>query len=122
MSRSVTQFSSTRFEDFCCGLNISLLHSPPNLSDTGRRFMLLSHRERLHSRYATVSPERKTNLSEVYLDTCDFPPPLNSEIPEAHRPDRYSGLFRRPQKRFKANPNLKRMDKPFCPEVLDKDE
>lgn len=38
-SINITQFSSTRFEDFCCCLNISLLHSPPILNGLGEQLI-----------------------------------------------------------------------------------
>ncbi|KAM3181732.1 hypothetical protein ACTXT7_013784 [Hymenolepis weldensis] len=89
VSRNATQFFSTRFEDFCRGLNISLLHSPPNLNGLDEQL-------------------------EIYLNTCDLPPPWNPEIPEIQfnfQPDLCPARFRSLRKRFKADPKLKRMDK-----------
>ncbi|KAM3174288.1 hypothetical protein ACTXT7_010863, partial [Hymenolepis weldensis] len=60
----------------------------------------------------------KTNPTESYLGTCDLPPPWNLETPEIkgmYRPHRYSGRFRKPRKRFKTDPTLKRMAKKFSP-------
>ncbi|VUZ53301.1 unnamed protein product [Hymenolepis diminuta] len=39
VSRNVIQFSSTRFTDLCCGLNISHSHFPPNLNGLDEKFV-----------------------------------------------------------------------------------
>ncbi|VUZ42278.1 unnamed protein product, partial [Hymenolepis diminuta] len=49
-----------------------------------------------------------------FICTSDLSPPWNLKIPQTqhnNRPDCYSGRFRRPWKRLKVYPTLKRMDK-----------
>ncbi|VUZ42910.1 unnamed protein product [Hymenolepis diminuta] len=60
-----------------------------------------------HSRYAAVSSKQKTDITVMYLDIYDLPPPWHPETPETyrnHRPNRYSEHLSRPQKEFKADP------------------
>ncbi|VUZ49037.1 unnamed protein product [Hymenolepis diminuta] len=69
-------------------------------------------------RYAALIVKPETNPAEIYLDTHDFPPPLNSETPETqrnHRLNRYSGRFRRPRVGFKMDPTLKRINRKLLP-------
>ncbi|KAM3172315.1 hypothetical protein ACTXT7_014784 [Hymenolepis weldensis] len=63
----------------------------------------MRHRRNLRSRYPAVTFKPKASSTE--LDTCDLPSPWNPETPETqcnHRPDRYSGLFRKPRMKFKG--------------------
>ncbi|VUZ48718.1 unnamed protein product [Hymenolepis diminuta] len=62
----------------------------------------------------------KSDQLVIYMDTCD----LHLEIPklQRHRPSRYSGCFRRLQKRFKVDLKLKLTDKQLSPGSMDKNE
>ncbi|KAM3173802.1 hypothetical protein ACTXT7_011855 [Hymenolepis weldensis] len=115
-SRNITKFS-TRLENFCRGVNIShphvqqismvrignLLTNQELHLGTGCRLMLESKSG------STVSSIPKTNPMEIYLDTCDLPPPRNPETlktPLSHRPDCYSERFAKPRKRIKVDLTL----------------
>ncbi|VUZ45212.1 unnamed protein product [Hymenolepis diminuta] len=59
------------------------------------------HRKSSRSQYVVLTFKPKMNLTEIYLDTCDLPPPWNPETPEArrnHQPDHYCGRFGRHRK------------------------
>ncbi|KAM3180889.1 hypothetical protein ACTXT7_015427 [Hymenolepis weldensis] len=140
--------------DFCRDLNISLLHSPPNLNGLdeqlvgkGERQIIVSQEETveeiinplkfgdppkphfdvqirvlhckiLRSQYVILTFKPKMNLTEIYLDTCNLPPPWNPEIPEVrqnHRSDRYCGRFGRHRKFFNVGPTLKLTNKQLWP-------
>ncbi|KAM3177530.1 hypothetical protein ACTXT7_004402 [Hymenolepis weldensis] len=75
-----------------------------------------------HSRYAALTSKPKTNPTEIYLDACHLPLPRNTEIPMTQRnyqPDRFSGRFRRPRKRFKVDSTLKRMERQLSPRIIE---
>ncbi|KAM3175772.1 hypothetical protein ACTXT7_007855 [Hymenolepis weldensis] len=58
--------------------------------------------------YPNVDP------TKTYLDARYHSPPWNpgtTVTQRNHQPDRYTGLFRRPQKRFTVDPTLKCTDK-----------
>ncbi|VDL59852.1 unnamed protein product [Hymenolepis diminuta] len=96
INKNVIRFPSGLFGDLCRGLNITLLHSPPNLNGldeqlvdivnrqllvlgTGRRLILVRHCKYLRSRYATVSSEPKTDPAVIDLNAYYFHPPGYSE-------------------------------------------
>ncbi|KAM3183493.1 hypothetical protein ACTXT7_010246 [Hymenolepis weldensis] len=59
--RNIIQFSSTLFEDFCRGLNISLLHSPSDLNGQDKQLVDYLKRRSL------VSQEEET-MEEMCSD------------------------------------------------------
>ncbi|KAM3184880.1 hypothetical protein ACTXT7_007481 [Hymenolepis weldensis] len=114
VSRNVTQFSSARFGDFCCSLNIFHSHFPPTLDGLDEQLIedvprtprvgvhiWVCHHKHPLSRYATISSESKTDPTEIYLNTRNPPPSRNPETPDRkckHCPNHYSGLFRKCRK------------------------
>ncbi|KAM3175706.1 hypothetical protein ACTXT7_008001 [Hymenolepis weldensis] len=122
--RNVTQLSSTRFEDIHHSLNISLPHSPPNLN--GQDEQLIGNvPDEASFWYPNLGALSKTSPfstkpTKIYLDACDPPLSWNPETPEIqrnHRPNRYSRRLKEPQKSFKVDPLLIRMEKKLPPEV-----
>ncbi|KAM3180176.1 hypothetical protein ACTXT7_016823 [Hymenolepis weldensis] len=67
--------------------------------------VMVGHRKNLRSRCAAFTSKPKTDPTETYLDGYHPPPPSNPgtlETQPNHRPDHFSGSFRRPRKRSKV--------------------
>lgn len=92
--------------DFFPGLNNSILHSLPNLNDLDEQLIEDVKRDSLQFKYQTTLH-------------------ISVQLPKLRKSSviiSYLGLFKRPQKRCKVDPTLKRMDKQLLQEVSDKNE
>ncbi|VUZ53737.1 unnamed protein product [Hymenolepis diminuta] len=83
----MSPISPSRFEDFCCSLNILLLQSPPNLNGLNEQLIEVVKRKPLLAQGVKEIPNSlqfkpKVIQTEINLDTCDFPPPWNLETPQ----------------------------------------